>query len=340
MLNPIQIGNITISNPVFLAPMAGTSTLPFRKICYEHGAGLCTTELTSARSILYNGLSKSFRYMRIDPKAEGITSIQLFGSEKEDFTNAISQICNDELLGQVSIIDINMGCPVPKVVKTGAGCALMKNPKAAFDIAYASVKEASKYGKPVTIKTRIGYSQEKDNGVEFVKHLAQSGIAGLCVHGRYGTQMYHGVANVEVIASMRKSICDVKIPFIANGDITDGPSAKNMIEKTEADAISIGRAAAGNPWIFQEISSFLVGDSYTKPSSGDRIAMFWRELNEACSLQDETVAVKEMRGQMSSYLKGIVGSSKVRSALCTALTRDQVRAILEENYGKMPFDKP
>lgn len=332
-MKTVKIGNVELSSPLFLAPMAGTSTLPFRVICHEFGAGLCTTELASARSIVYNNIEKSFRYMRISPQKEGKTCIQLFGSDAEDFAVAIKRICEDPRLSQVDIIDINMGCPVPKVVKTGAGCALMKDPKCAEGIAISAVNAGKEYGKPVTVKTRIGYSENDGNGIEFAKRLAQTGIAGLCVHGRYGTQMYRGCSDIDKIAQMHEAISDVKLTFIANGDIVDGKSAKAMLDTTGADAIAIGRAAAGNPWVFEQVRGYLDGKSYNEPSQEDRIAMFWRELNDTCELIPEEIAVKESRGQMGAYLKGIPGSSKVRLLLCSATTREQIKRILEESFN-------
>ena len=204
-MKSVKIGDIKIENPICLSPMAGFSSLPFRIICNEMGTAYCPTELVSARSIRYNGIDKSLRYMRISPSEEGITAIQLFGSEPEDFTAAIETIMSTPVLQEVSIIDINMGCPVPKVVKTGSGSALMEDPSRAAAIVKACKKalEGICRNIPVTVKTRIGYNADDKGKPDFAKALADAGCDMLCVHGRTRPQMYHGESSNEAIASMR-----------------------------------------------------------------------------------------------------------------------------------------
>lgn len=323
-----KIGNIGFKDiPLCLSPMAGFSSVTFRGICHEMGADYSPTELVSARSIVYNGLGKSFRYMEIDPESEGLTCIQLFGNDPEDFTEAVKQISNDELLSKVDIIDINMGCPVPKVIKTGAGSALLNDPALAGKIVSATVKAASEYGKPVTVKTRIGWDDRHMNGRDLVLEVCEKGAAAVCVHGRTRAAMYGGEANMEEIARIREAVPDTF--FFANGDVKDGESAKRALEITKADGLMIGRGAVGNPWVFRNIRSFMNGNELVMPSVGDRCDMLLRELEGTASHIGEVTAVKEMRSVMPHYIKGLRGSARVKAELCRASSISEVRGILD-----------
>ena len=322
----INIGKIKIEDPLILAPMAGTTTLAFRSICHEMGSSYQPTELVSARSILYSGVDKSFCYLMIDPVKEGITCIQLFGSDPKDFEFAIGAICEDPRLKDVDIIDINMGCPVPKVVKTGAGSALMNDPILAEKIIKASAKVCESYGKELTAKTRIGFNEEdKDNGKaeEFIRRISNSGIKLLAVHGRTRPQMYHGEADIEAIARMRKASEESGIPFIANGDIKDRESADRMLRERGADGLMIGRAAQGDPWVF----SRLRGSDITVKAE-DKIDLLLRELELTCTYKDEAIAVREMRPTMLAYIKGMPGASTLKVDVCKALTVKEVKEVL------------
>lgn len=327
----INIGKIRIEDPLILAPMAGTTTLAFRSICHEMGSSYQPTELVSARSIMYSGIDKSMCYLMIDREKEGISCIQLFGSDPKDFEYAIGKICEDPRLKDVDIIDINMGCPVPKVVKTGAGSALMREPKLAEEIIKASVKVCDSYGKELTVKTRIGYEDEdKDNGKaeDFIKMLSQSGAKLIAVHGRTRNQMYHGQADIKALAGMRKA-CD-GIPFIANGDIKDFSSGRNMLEVTGADGLMIGRAAQGNPWIFEELAGVFENKEKetTKVTFEERKKMLLRELELTIGYKDENIAVREMRPSMMAYIKGMPGAASPKVKLCSALTYEEVKDLL------------
>ena len=331
-MKSVKIGEIKINNPVALSPMAGISSLPFRIICNEMGAGYSPTELVSARSIRYNGIDKSLRYMRISPEEEGITAIQLFGSEPDDFTAAIATILDTPVLKEVSIIDINMGCPVPKVVKTGSGSALMEDPARAADIVRACKKAVEGAGRniPVTVKTRTGFNAEDRGKPDFVKALADAGCDMLCVHGRTRPQMYHGDSSNEAIAVMREAVKDYKIPFFANGDICDVKSALKMIEDTGCDGIMIGRAARGNPWIFEQVTAGLEGRGAPElPDAGARKQMLIRELEGRLKYLPEDVAVREFRSVMPYYVKGLTGSAQLKVRLVGATGIDEVKEILE-----------
>ena len=330
-MNDVLIGKVKIEKPICLAPMAGTSSVTYRGICHEKGASYSPTELCSARSIVYNGVDRSYRYLEIDPANEGITCIQLFGSEAEDFSTAIKIICEDDRLAQVDIIDINMGCPVPKVVKTSSGSGLLKEPERAEAIVKASKKAADEYGKPVTVKTRIGFNDRDKNGVDFARRMAESGADMICVHGRTAAQMYSGKADIDMIARMRDSVREYKIPFFANGDIVDGESARKMLKQTDADGIMIGRAAMGNPWIFEQVRAYLEGQAIPElPSYIDRCDMLIREVCGTASKVGEVTAVKEMRSVMPHYIKGLPGAATVKVKLCAANTIEEVRQILDD----------
>ena len=330
-MKSVKIGDIKIKKPICLSPMAGFSSLPFRIICNEMGVGYSPTELVSARSIRYNGIDKSLRYMRISPSEEGITAIQLFGSEPEDFQAAIRTIMATPVLQEVSIIDINMGCPVPKVVKTGSGSALMEDPERAAAIVKACKKTLEELclNVPVTVKTRIGYNAEDKGKPDFAKALADAGCDMICVHGRTRIQMYHGDSSNEAIALMREAVRGYDIPFFANGDITDVGSAKKIIEETGCDGIMIGRAARGNPWIFEQIAAGLDGKEIpAAPDIADRKNMLIRELEGRLKYLPEDVAVREFRSVMPFYIKGIPGSAQLKVKLCGATGAEEVKEIL------------
>ncbi len=330
-MNSVKIGDIKIKNPVALSPMAGISSLPFRIICNDMGAGYSPTELVSARSIRYNGVGKSLRYMRISPEEEGITAIQLFGSEPDDFKAAIETILDTPVLKEVSIIDINMGCPVPKVIKTGSGSALMEDPARAAGIVKACKRTLESVCPriPVTVKTRTGYNAEDKGKPDFAKALADAGCDMLCVHGRTRPQMYHGESSNQAIAVMREAVRDYKIPFFANGDICDTASAKRIIEETGCDGIMIGRAARGNPWVFEQVIAGLAGIEEPKyPDADDRKLMLIRELEGRMKYLPEEVAVREFRSVMPFYIKGLTGSAQAKVKLCSATGIEEIKEIL------------
>ena len=271
--------------------------------------------------------------MRIDPETEGVTCIQLFGNTPEDFTEAMKIICEDELLSRVDIFDINMGCPVQKVVKTGAGSGLLKTPELAGRIVRESRKTAEELGKVLTVKTRIGFTDNSKNGPEFAKVLADNGAQAICIHGRTAAQMYAGEADWELIRLIRESVRDSGVYFFANGDVKDGPSARKILDVTGADGLMIGRAACGNPWLFTEVKNYLLcqnADNAVKcVSLKEKCDMLLIELHGRIKEVGERTAVCEMRGVMPQYIKGFPGASKMKVALCRASTEMEVRQILD-----------
>lgn len=322
---------------IALSPMAGFSCVTYRSICHLLGADYAPTELTSARSVVMNGVSKSYRYMRIDPEREGVTAIQLFGNTPEDFTEAMKIICEDDLLSRVDVFDINMGCPVPKVVKTGAGSGLIRTPDTARKIVTESRRVCEDLGKVLTVKTRTGFDAADDRGPEFVKMLAGSGAQAICVHGRTAKQMYAGEADWEAIGRMREAVQGTGVYFFANGDVRDGKTAAEILKVTGADGIMVGRAACGNPWLFGQIRSFLEhGEEafqkkeYKIPTLSEKCDMLITELDGRISEVGERIAVSEMRGVMPRYLKGYPGTAVIRAELCRANTKAEVRQILND----------
>lgn len=313
--------------------MAGFSCVTYRGICHGLGSDFAPTELTSARSIVMNGVSKSYRFMRIAPEKEGVTCIQLFGNTAEDFTEAMKIICEDELLSRVDVFDINMGCPVQKVVKTGAGSGLMRTPSLASKIVSESRRVAESYGKLLTVKTRIGFNDNEKNGPEFAKMLSDSGAQAICVHGRTAAQMYAGQADWEQIRLMRESVKGTGVYFWGNGDVCDGPSARRMLDVTGADGIMVGRAACGNPWIFSEIKNYLSGKTKVKQGNitlSAKCDMLITELDGRIEEVGEKTAVTEMRSVMPQYIKGFPGASSVKASLCRASSRMEVIKILDD----------
>ncbi len=281
-----------------------------------------------------NGVGKSYRFMRIDPEREGVTCIQLFGNTPEDFTEAMKLICEDELLSRVDIFDINMGCPVQKVVKTGAGSGLLRTPELAGKIVKESRKTSESLGKVLTVKTRIGFSDNSKNGPEFAKILADNGAQAICVHGRTALQMYAGQADWEQIRLMRESIEGSGVFFFANGDVKDGPSAKKILEVTGADGVMIGRAACGNPWLFQSVKNYLKNDTEETDNGNITLSakcdMLLTELDGRIEEVGEKTAVTEMRSVMPQYIKGFPGAASMKAVLCRASTKEEVKQILDD----------
>ena len=334
-LHPFQIGNVTIPENTALAPMAGTSSCIFRTIAHEYGSSFGVTELVSSRGIRFKeSLEPCMRYLRIDREHEGPVAIQLFGMDPQDFAYAIPFILEDKRLCDVDVIDINMGCPVTKVVKTGGGSALMKDPVLAGRIIEASVKAAEPYGKPVSVKFRSGWDEAHITAPEFAKMCIDSGASALALHARTQTQLYRGTADWEVIRKTKEAIAGTGIPLWGNGDVKDGASAIAMLESTGADGVMVGRAAQGNPWVFSEIREALNGDNAGRtglfPDRKTKTEVIRRHLLGLCEDLGEKTGVKEMRAQIACYLKGGRSTAEIKNRLMTANTIAEVESLLQE----------
>ncbi|MBR4110683.1 MAG: tRNA dihydrouridine synthase DusB [Clostridia bacterium] len=314
----MKIGNVEIQNNIFLAPMAGITDLPFRILCKEHGAGLVYTEMVSSKGIFYDD-SKTKRLMSIDER-ERPAAIQIFGSDAEIMSEMAEKISEE-----ADIIDINMGCPAPKVIKNLDGSKLMLYPEKIDEITKKVVEKAK---VPVTIKIRKGWDDEHVNAVEVAQIAEKNGISAITVHGRTREQFYTGTADLEIIKKVKEA---VKIPVIGNGDITNGETAKRMFETTGCDAIMIGRGSNGNPWIFEEITKYLTNDtSYQKPTIEEIKQMINKHLDMLCEHKGEYTAIREMRKQIAWYVKGLPGATQIRNEINKIEEIESLRKKIEE----------
>ncbi len=315
----MRIGNIAIEPPVVLAPMAGITNYAFRTLVKEQGCGLVCAEMVSDKGLLY-GNERTSRMLYVDQQEHPL-SMQLFGSDVESLVEAAKMVDQSG----ADIIDINMGCPVPKVTKPGGGSALMRDIKKAEQIISAVVRAVS---KPVTVKMRKGWNDHEINAVELAKVAESSGVSAVTVHGRTREQMYSGRADWNIIKQVVQS---VQIPVIGNGDITSALDAAEMLNYTGCQAVMVGRAAQGNPWIFRQIARYLTnGILIPDPSPEERVEMCMRHLDLLMLDKDERVAVHEMRKHAAWYLKGLPRVAHVRNRIMQMNTRDELVGALNE----------
>ena len=318
-LKPLVIGDITIEHPLALAPMAGVTDLPYRLLCKEQGAGMMCTEMVSAKG-LYYGNRKSEPLMATDPK-EIPVAIQIFGSDPEIMGQMAAKV-ND---GRFQMIDINMGCPVPKIVNNGDGSALMKNPELAGKVIKAVVDAVD---IPVTVKIRKGFNDELINAPEMAQVAQENGAAAIAVHGRTREQYYSGEADWDIIREVKAA---VQIPVIGNGDIFTPQDAKNLLEHTGCDAIMVGRGAQGNPWIFKRILHYLkTGELLPEPTAQERVEKALRHSQMLIAYKGEYIGIREMRKHMAWYMKGLPGAAELRGKLNYAETMAEMEALLNE----------
>lgn len=300
----MKIGNLELKNKVFLSPMAGVTDLPFRLICKEQGCGLLYTEMINGKALCYDD-ENTKKMLKIEEEEHPV-AVQIFGSEP-DFMGRAAEIMNDY---SNEILDINMGCPAPKVVKNGDGSALMKNPKLTEKVLKAVVKNSK---KPVTLKIRKGWDDNSVNAVEIAKIAEACGISALAIHGRTREQFYTGKADWNIIAEIKNSL---NIPVIGNGDVFTIEDSINMLDKTGCDAIMIGRGAQGNPWIFKRINHYMnTGEILPEPTLNEKISTAIKHLKLAVEEHGEYVAVREMRKHIAWYLKGLRNSARLRDEI-------------------------
>lgn len=320
----MKIGNIVLDNNVLLAPMAGVTDKAFRNITKPFGPGLMYTEMVSGKGLMYNN-KKTENLLSVNEN-EGIVAAQLFGHNPE----ILAETAVKAQLGGASIIDINMGCPAPKIVNNGDGSALMKNPELA-GIIIKSVKQAIKV--PLTVKFRMGWDENSINATEFARIAEYNGADAITIHGRTRKQFYSGKANLDIIKDVKQA---VSIPVIGNGDVTDGKSAKHMLDYTSCDGIMIGRGAQGNPWIFQEVIHYLNTETILPPPSiKERLDKMLEHLNLLIEYKGERIGVLEARKHMAWYLKGLRGGAIFRDCINKASTGEEMRNIISNIEEKI-----
>ena len=318
----LTIGNVTLENNVFLAPMAGVTDLPFRLLCKEQGCGMMCTEMVSAKAILYNNKNTD-KLLEVDPRERPV-AVQLFGSDPEILSRMAARIED----GPYDFIDINMGCPVPKVVNNGEGSALMRNPKQVEAILTAMVKALK---KPVTVKFRKGFNDREVNAVEISKIAESCGLAAVAVHGRTREQYYSGTADWDIIRQVKEA---VSIPVIGNGDIFTPEDGKRMLEETGCDGLMVARGAKGNPWIFKRLTHYLdTGELLPPPTKEEKKEMILRHARMQVELKGEYQGIREMRKHVAWYTAGCPGSSALRNDVNLVETLAELEELIEERMA-------
>ena len=318
-IRKLKIGNVELENNLILAPMAGVTNRPFRMICKEYGAGMVCTEMASARAMYHNDL-KTKRLLNTDGEKRPI-SMQIFGSDEESMAYAARYVSDI-----ADIIDINMGCPAPKVVKNGDGSKLLLDLEKAEKILNCVIQNAK---VPVTLKIRKGWDKENIVAVEIAKIAEKCGVSSITVHGRTRSEFYTGKADLDIIKKVKEN---VKIPVIGNGDVIDGKSAKRMFEYTGVDGIMIGRGSFGNPWIFKQIIYYLqTGEEIEEPSKEEKLKVMKEHIELAVEEKGE-IAVKELRKHIAWYTKNLKNSSEFRASINQIETREELIKKVEEYF--------
>lgn len=318
-MKTFSIGNVEIPGILALGPMAGVTDTVYRSLCKEQGCSLLYSEMVSAKAILYKN-KNTIPLMKAE-ETEHPLALQLFGSDPEIMAEIASEVEDG-----YDIIDINMGCPVPKIVNNGEGSALMKNPKLAGDIVNAMSKKCK---KPITVKIRAGFTNDDLNAPELAKILEANGACAIAVHGRTREQYYSGKADWSVIRAVKNAI---NIPVIGNGDITDPQSAKAMLSETGCDAIMIGRAARGNPWIFKQIKEYFeTGIIPCHPSPEEITDMILRHTRMLIDFKGEYIGIREMRTHICFYVSGMPHANDIRRSINTIESYDELETLLREH---------
>ena len=314
----LKIGNVILENNVLLAPMAGVTDKAFRVITKPFGPGLMYTEMVSGKGLFYSD-KKTATLMETED-SEGLTAVQIFGHEPD----VLSEIAQSALRFGAAILDINMGCPAPKITGNGDGSALSKNPRLAGEIIRAV---SSAVDVPVTVKIRKGWDDSSVNAVEMAKIAESCGAAAVTVHGRTRQQFYSGTADLEIIRAVKEA---VSIPVIGNGDVCDEESAKNMLDVTGCDGIMIGRGAEGNPWLFRRVVHYLeTGEKLPLPTEEERADMMEKHLELLVEYKGDYRGIQEARKHMAWYIKGLRGGARLRERINKAFTKDEMLLVID-----------
>ena len=314
----MNIGEVKLDNNVFLAPMAGITDISFRLICKEMGAGLLYTEMISAKGLYYK--DKKTEEFTLTDERERPVAIQIFGSDPNIMAEVVEEQINER--DNIDIIDINMGCPAPKIVKKGDGSALLEDPLLVGKIVHEVVRVSN---KPVTVKIRKGWDSSSVNAVEIAKIVEREGASAITVHGRTRDMYYSGEADWDIIGEVK---ANVSIPVIGNGDIFTPEDGLKMLEHTNCDGIMVGRGVRGNPWLIKNILALINEKNVIYPTYEDKINKAIEHLELLCKFKDERIAVKEMRKHISWYIKGIKGSAQIKNEINTIETVKDMKSLL------------
>ena len=318
-LKKLKIGNVELRNNILLAPMAGITDLPFRLICEKYGAGLTCTEMISSKGLYYND-SKTQQLLNVENEQRRVAA-QIFGSDIEALKKA------SEYVGKfVDIVDINFGCPAPKIVKNGDGSKLLQNLELLEQIAREVVKASS---VPVTAKIRKGWDKDNIVAVEAAKILESAGISAITIHGRTREEYYSGTADWQIIKKVKEA---VNIPVIGNGDIRGKEDAMRMFEETNVDGIMIGRASIGNPWIFEEVVNYLSGNMQRSVTNEERLNVILEHINLEIQEKGESTAIKEMRKHLAYYIRNTKDASKLREKINKIDNKEELVDCLNEYF--------